>query len=431
MKKQLLSILLAFTFYSVEAQESKSYQFTLEDCLHFAFANSYERQSMELSTESQQVTYEQSKLQAVPNLSASFGENLSFHSDGWSVQGNVSVGSSATLFQGGNIRRTIEQNRLNVERSEAQVERYDNQLTTQILQSFLTILGNQEMLKYQLEVMNTSREQLKQGEARYKAGSILESDYLMLEAQYYSDSNNVVDSRINIENNILDLKILLSMEPTDVLEIVVPDTENLDELFTSLPTETEAINQAMDYLPDLKMSDFDIQIAQNSVGMAKGNYLPSIGASANVGMGLLPISGNGMSQWYSNPSGSVGVSVSVPIYSRGQLRSNLKKSEISLQQAELDYQQSQLTVRQTVAQAYRDVVSAYNAYKVSGIKEEAYRKNFASYNLQYQFGTITTVELLQQQNNYLNALNSYIQNKYSLLMKRKVLDVYTGKSITL
>lgn len=431
MKKQMLSILLAFTFYSVEAQESKSYQFTLEDCLHFAFANSYERQSMELSTESQQVTYEQSKLQAVPNLSASFGENLSIHSDGWSVQGNVSVGSSATLFQGGNIRRTIEQNRLNVERSEAQVERYDNQLTTQILQSFLTILGNQEMLKYQLEVMNTSREQLKQGEARYKAGSILESDYLMLEAQYYSDSNNVVDSRINIENNILDLKILLSMEPTDVLEIVVPDTENLDELFTSLPTETEAINQAMDYLPDLKMSDFDIQIAQNSVGMAKGNYLPSIGASANVGMGLLPISGNGMSQWYSNPSGSVGVSVSVPIYSRAQLRSNLKKSEISLQQAELDYQQSQLTVRQTVAQAYRDVVSAYNAYKVSGIKEEAYRKNFASYNLQYQFGTITTVELLQQQNNYLNALNSYIQNKYSLLMKRKVLDVYTGKSITL
>ncbi len=431
MKKQLFFILLVFMGFSVSAQESKSYQFSLEDCLRFAFANSYERQTMELSTESQQVTYEQSKLQAVPNLSASVGENLSLRADGWSAQGNLSVGSSATIYQGGNVRRTIEQNRLNVERSEAQVERYDNQLTTQILQSFLTILGNQEMLNYQLEVMNTSREQLKQGEARYKAGSILESDYLMLEAQYFSDSNNVVDSRINIENNILDLKILLSMEPTDELEIVVPDTDNLDELFTSLPSENEAIDQAMDYLPDLKMSDFDIQIAQNSVGMAKGNYLPSIGASANVGMGLFPIGESGMSQWYSSPSGSVGLSMSVPIYSRGQLRSNLKKSEISLQQAELDYQQAQLTVRQTVVQAYRDVVSAYNAYKVSGVKEEAYRKNFAAYNLQYQFGTITTVELLQQQNNYLNALNSYIQNKYSLLMKRKVLDVYTGKSVTL
>ena len=431
MKKQSLFILLTFIFFSAGAQESKSYQFSLEDCLRFAFANSYERQSMELSTESQQVSYEQSKLQSLPSVNASLGENMSINANGWSSSANLGLGSSATIYQGGNVRRTIEQNRLNLERAEAQIERYDNQLTTQILQSFLTILGNQEMLKYQLEVLNTSREQLKQGRARYNLGSILESDMLLLEAQYFSDSNNVVDSRINIDNNLLSLKILLSMEPTDELGIIIPDTENLDVLYTSLPAETDAISQAMDYMPDLKMSDYDIQIAQNSVGMAKGNFLPSVGASANVGMGLLPISSNGMSQWYNTPSGSVGVSVSVPVYSRGQLRSNLKKSEISLQQAELTYQQSQLTVRQTVAQAYRDVVSAYNAYKVSEVREEAYRKNFAAYNLQYQFGTITTVELLQQQNNYLNVLQSFIQNKYSLLMKRKMLDVYTGKSVTL
>jgi outer membrane protein TolC len=77
------------------------------------------------------------------------------------------------------------------------------------------------------------------------------------------------------------------------------------------------------------------------------------------------------------------------------------------------------------------VVSAFNAYKVSQLKEEAYGKSFNAYNTQYQHGVITTVELLQQQNNYLNALNSYIQNKYSLLMKRKILDIYMGKKIEL
>ena len=65
------------------------------------------------------------------------------------------------------------------------------------------------------------------------------------------------------------------------------------------------------------------------------------------------------------------------------------------------------------------------------MKENAYSKSFDAYNVKYQYGSITTVELLQQQNNYLNALNSYIQNKYSLVMKRKVLDVYMGKQITL
>lgn len=416
---------------SVAAQEQKFYQFTLEDCLRYAFANSNERKSMELTGQSLETTYQQSKQQRLPNLSATVGENFSNSENGWSVSGNVGVGSSVTIYQGGNINNTIEQNRLNLERNEVQLERYDNQLVTQILQSFLTILGNQELLNYQLEVLNTSREQMKQGQARYDVGSILESDKLLLEAQYYSDSNNVVDTRIKIENNLLDLKVLLSMNPTDELSIISPDTDNLDNLKETLPTEEEAISLAMEYMPDLRMSDYDIRLAEKSVDLARGNYFPSISANANVGMGVLSFDGNGNNKLYNTPTESVGISMNIPIYSRGQTKANVKKSRIALEQAQLDYEQTQLEVRQTVVQAYRDVVSAFNAYKVSQMREEAYSKSFTAYNIQYQYGTITTVELLQQQNNYLNVLNTYIQNKYTLVMKRKILDVYMGKQISL
>ena len=225
----------------------------------------------------------------------------------------------------------------------------------------------------------------------------------------------MVDTRINIENNLLDLKVLLSMNPTDELSIVTPDTENLDQLKESLPTEEEAIQQAMDYMPDLRMSDYDIRIAEKSLAMAKGNYLPSVSANANVGMGVLSFDHTGMKKWYSTPTESAGISVNIPIYSRGSTKANVKKSQISLEQA----------------QAYRNVVSAYNAFKVSEVREKAYSKSFEAYNLQYRYGNITTVDLLQQQNNYLNALNNYIQNKYSLLMKRKILDVYMGKKVEL
>ena len=399
--------------------------------MRFAVANSYERKSMELTGKSLETTYEQSKQQRLPSVSASVGQNISNNENGWSTSGSVGVGSSVTIYQGGNINNTIEQNRLNMERNEVQLERYDNQLATQILQSFLTILGNQELLNYQLEVLNTSREQVKQGRTRYKVGSILESDLLLLEAQYYSDSNNVVDTRINIENNLLDMKVLLSMNPTDDLEIVSPDTDNLDDLKESLPTEEEAISLAMEHMPDLRMSDYDIRLAEKSVDMARGNYFPSISANANLGMGVLSYDSEGNQRWYGTPTESAGISMSIPIYSRGQTKANVKKSRIALEQAQLDYEQSQLEVRQTVVQAYRNVVSAFNAYKVSQVKEEAYGKSFNAYNIQYQYGSITTVELLQQQNNYLNALNSYIQNKYSLVMKRKILDIYMGKKIEL
>ena len=430
-KKVLVSFIMVFLLLTAMAQESHSYRFTLDDCLRFAQANSYDRKSMELTGQSLETTYEQSKQQRLPSVSASVGQNISNNENGWSTSGNVGVGSSVTIYQGGNINNTIEQNRLNMERNEVQMERYDNQLATQILQSFLTILGNQELLKYQQEVLNTSREQMKQGLSRYKVGSILESDKLLLEAQYYSDSNNVVDTRIKIGNNLLDLKVLLSMNPTDELEIVSPDTDDLDNLMTTLPTEEEAIDLAMDYLPELRMGDYDIKLAEKSVDMAKGNYFPSISANANLGMGILSYDSNGNSKWYGKPTESAGISMSVPIYSRGQTKANVKKSRIALEQAQLEYEQTKLTVCQTVVQVYRDVVSAFNSYKVSQLREEAYSKSFNAYNTQYQYGVITTVELLQQQNNYLNALNSYIQDKYSLLMKRKILDVYMGRRIEL
>ena len=375
--------------------------------------------------------WKQSKQQRLPNVSASVGQNFSNNENGWSTSGNVGVGSSVTIYQGGNINNTIEQNRLNMERNAVQLERYDNQLTAQILQSFVTILGNQDLLNYQQEVLNTSRAQLNQGRVRHKLGAILESDFLLLEAQYYSDSNNVVDTRINIENNLMDLKVLLSMNPTDDLEIIAPNTEDLDDLKASLPTEEEAINLAMDYMPDLRIGDYDIRLAEKSVDMARGNYFPSITANANVGMGVLSFDEDGNKKWYGTPTESAGVSMSIPIYSRGQTKANVKKSRIALEQAQLDYEQSRLNVRQTVVQAYRNVLSTYNAYKVSQVKENAYSKSFNAYNIQYQYGTITTVELLQQQNNYLNALNSYIQNKYSLVMQRKILDIYMGKKIEL
>ena len=431
MKKMLLFTLSLLLSCSMIAQESHSYRFTLEDCIRYAFANSYERKSMELTGKSLEATYEQSKMQRLPNLSASAGQNISNNANGWSTSGNIGLGSSVTIYQGGQLNNTIEQNRLNLERNTVQMERYDNQTTTQILQSFLTILGNQELLNYQLEVLKTSSEQLRQGRIKYQVGTILESDLLLLEAQYYSDSNNVVDSRINIDNNLLDLKVLLSMNPTDNLDIVTPDTENLDGLRDNLPSEEEAIQLAMETMPDLRISDYNIKIAEKSVDMAKGNYLPSISANANVGMGVLSFDGNGVKQWYSTPSESAGISVNIPIFSRGATKANVKKSQISLEQAQLDYEQTQLSVRQAVSQAYRNVISAYNAYKVSEVRENAYSKSFDAYNIQYQFGKITTVELLQQQNNYLNVLNTYIQNKYSLLMKRKILDVYMGKRVSL
>ena len=408
----------------------KNYQFSLEDCLRFAFANSYERKNMELSSESQQVSYEQSKQSKLPSVNASASENYTHNSNGGSVTGNVGIGAQVVIYQGGNINNTIEQNRLNVERSEMQLQQYDNQLSVQILQTFLTAISNNELLEYQEEILNSSRAQMEQGRERYKVGSILESDMLLLEAQYISDSSNVIETRINRDNSILSLKVLLSMDPLDNLQIIQPSTESLKDLASTMPTEEVAIDMALEAYPSLKLSEYDILLAENNISMAESGYKPSLTASASIGTGHIDFDNFGQ-QLSDRFNQSAGLTLSIPIYSRGQNKANVKKSKIALEQARLEHEQTQLDVRQTVSLAYRNVVSAYNTFKASELKENAYSKSFEAYEVQFQYGRITAVELLQQQNNYLNALNTYIRNKYTLVLQRKILDVYMGIEITL
>ena len=46
------------------------------------------------------------------------------------------------------------------------------------------------------------------------------------------------------------------------------------------------------------------------------------------------------------------------------------------------------------------------------------------YNMKFKYGTVTSVDLLQQQNNYINYLTDFVRSKYSFILERKILDVY-------
>ena len=257
--------------------------------------------------------------------------------------------------------------------------------------------------------------------------SILESDYLLLAAQYASDTNNIVDTQMEIENNLINLKVLLSMDPMQELEIVSPDTAIINTL-SSFPSLEESVEQSLAYSPNLKISNYDIDIARQSLRIAKSNYYPTVNLSAGVNTGHHNYDNIGQ-QFADQLSEQIGISVNIPIYNRGSSKLRVKQSEIALEQTQLSHEQNVLAERQTIVQEYQNMISSYNKYNVSKQTKDAYLKSFEAYNVQFQYGSITAVELLQQQNSYLNALNNYIQNKYSFILQRKILDVYMGLGI--
>ena len=430
---------LLLTVGVVHAQDNTSEKksFTLEECLQYAENNNFSLQSAGINVSTSELSLKQAKLNIAPSVSASATQNVSFgnyeKSVGWG--GSYGVSAGMTLFNGLSNYNKIKQSKLDVEQSELKLESNRNSIRISVIQTFLAIMMNEDMLSYQEQVLVASREQMEQGDQKLSVGQILESDAKILHAQYTSDLYNIENTKNNIRANYLKLKSLLSINPFQEITIVRPDSATLFKSL-ELPAQQELLERSMAYLPELKISENEITSAEYDVKIQKSAFYPTLSASAGINTGYngsnltSPNTSWGTQLWHGLGE-NIGLSLNIPIYQRGTVRNNVKQAEYRAQQVELDYKETQYEIGQELQQNYLDVMSAQNDFIAAEAKVQAYSDNYKTYAMKFKYGSVTAVDLIQQQTNFLNELNNYMQAKYSYVLKRKILDVYMGIPVTL
>ena len=416
-------VLTLMAWNSAVAQDTV--RMSLEECLRYAYEHNLTVQTAELNKESAKASVSNAKWNFAPSMSASAGENMNIQSGGTSFNTSAGVNANMTLFSGLANLRTLQQSKLSLRQSELKVKQSQNSIAGQIIQAYMTILMNEERLSYQQEVLKTSEEQLNEGEVKYKVGKLLESDYLLLEANYQSALGSIEITRLTIDNNRLELRNLLCLENGQTVDV----TEMGDGEAMQLLSMDEVIRQAEANMPDLEISRMNVDMAKYNVKIAKSAYSPTLGLNggANYYMGgaqLDQTSGTMVNG--GNFSGTVGLNLNIPIL-RGNTITQVKQSKINLRQAEIQNQQTAHDLRKAIESQYIATAQAGNQYRTSQKMKEAYQANYNVYRLKYENGAVTTVDMLTQQDRFLSALNDYLQNKYTYLMDLKVLDVYMGK----
>ncbi len=440
MKKTLtISLVLLLAVFQTIAQSQNAsvpQTLSLEECIRYAEEHNYSLQSAGLNVNSSEISLKQAKENIAPSVSASVSQGLGTNhyqkSVGWN--GNYGVSAGMTLFKGLSNYNSIQQSKLQVEQSQLQLEQNKNSIKISLIQAFLNIMMNEDMLEYQQKVLTSSQEQMEQGEQLFRVGKILESEYKMLQAQYTSDLYNIENTKINIQNNYLTLKNLLAIDPAAEIQIVRPDSATL---FKSLeiPTLQELMTRAKSYLPELKIKENAITDAQYDIKIQKSNFYPSLSLSAGISTGynnsnLADNLGWGTQLWHGLGE-NIGLNLSIPIYQRSQVRHNVQQAQLRAQQAELSQKETEYQIGRELQQYYLDVLSAQNNYLVAEAQKDAYEANYNAYSFKFRYGSVTAVDLIQQQTNYLNQLNKYMQTKYSFVLQRKILDVLMGLPVRL
>ena len=423
---------------NITAQESsdKKY-FTLEECLQYAESNNFSLQSANINISSSELNLKQAKENIAPTVSASASQSFNFgnyeKSVGWG--GNYGINAGMTLFNGLSNANKIKQSKLNVEQSQLQLESSKNNIRVSIIQAFLAIMMNEDMLEYQQQVLIASKEQMDQGKQQLDVGQILESDYKMLQAQYTSDLYNIENTKHNIQSNYLTLKNLLSIDPAKEIVISRPDSTTLFKNL-ELPALQELIDRSTNYLPELKMSENEIASAEYDVKIQKAGFYPTLSANAGISTGYngsnltSPNTGWGTQLWHGLGE-NIGLSLNIPIYQHSTVRNNVKQAQYRAEQIELENKETLYKVHRDLQQSYLDVATAQNEFIAAEGKKDAYLANYKTYKLRFQYGSVTAVDLIQQQTNFLNQLHQFMQAKYSYVLKRKILDVYMGLPVTL
>ncbi len=423
-------------------------QWTLDSCINYAMERNISLQQSRLSVESADVDIYAAKGQLFPNLSFSTSQSLinrpyqesSATISGseilttnakTSYTGNYGLNASWTVYEGGINRKTVKQNEINSQISRLDAENVANSIEESIVQNYMQILYAIESVRVNENTLQTSVAQRDRGKELFAVGSISKVDLAQLEAQVSQDNYQLVSSQSQLATYRLQLKQLLEIEGDYEMDLYIPEID--DEVVLSLVMDKQAVYlSALDSRPEIAAGKLSMDASELGIRIAKGGYIPRI--SLNAGITTNHTSGTDFTfteQLKRGWSNTLGLTISVPITSNRQNKSAVQRAKIQYRNSELDLAQQEKDLYQKIEGFWLDAISYQQQYIAAKDNTASAETSFELVTEQFNNGQVSTIDLLQEKNNYLSAQQQLLQTKYMAVLSRILLRFYAGESLSI
>jgi outer membrane protein len=141
---------------------------------------------------------------------------------------------------------------------------------------------------------------------------------------------------------------------------------------------------------------------------------------------------NGWGNQLSNNFGqSFGFQLSIPIFNANQSKIAYQQAKLSARSAGLQEENSQRKLKQDIYAAYTNAVVAFNKLNATQKAVVSAEKTFQFASKRYELGLLGTIELLNNQNNFLKAKVNFKAAQYEYVFRIKLLEFYKGEALSL
>jgi outer membrane protein len=225
---------------------------------------------------------------------------------------------------------------------------------------------------------------------------------------------------------------LMELPVDGTFEISSPNLNNLlgD---SAQPDAQEIYNLALGIKPQIKNAELNKESARLGVEIAKADGLPSLSMNAGLSTSYSSLSKDVAfsTQLREKVSPAVGLSLSIPIFQKRQIRTNIASADLSVSDAELTEINTRNELRKSIEQACADVTSAQSQYAASMEQNQSAKESFDVATEKYVQSLINSVDYLIQKTNLITSESKLLQSKYNLIFSYKVVDFYKGIPLAL
>ncbi|HMJ47923.1 MAG TPA: TolC family protein [Ferruginibacter sp.] len=477
LKKTTLTFILFCGVHTITIAQEK---WNLRTIVEYAMAHNINVKMSEVQAKVSAVNLKQSRLSQIPNAnfsgstSLNSGSNQDPTSFGRITQTYLSAGlqlqTSAEIFNFFSKRNTIAANEWELQAAKANVDKLKNDIALTAANAYLQVLLAKEQ-------ENITQVQLQQTAAQYSntkklvdAGALPALNALQLEAQMALDSVNYISAKGGVIQNILTLKSYMNIDAAAPFEVETPpvDLIPLDPIAELQPSDVYTL--AIANQPLQRANEFRLKAAQKDIAAARGAMYPTLSAFGSLGSGYnnqakeilsvtpLPaaafgnVNVNGISynvfpnqtfynynygktgftsQLSDNFRQSIGLSLSVPIFNGGSLKSNYERSKLNFNSLELQKELDNQQLKQDIYQAYNAALIALEKFNASEKSVRANEQTYLFAQKRFDVGMLSTFDLITTQNNLLRAKLEYTINRFDYVFKMKVLEFYKGQGLKL
>ncbi len=293
----------------------------------------------------------------------------------------------------------------------------EQDLIIRVASAYFSILSAEDTLEAEQAARQSIEKQLDQAQKRFEVGLIAITDVQEAQAAYDQSIANEIIAKRSLATAKESLRSITDSypgklkKPGNDLPLIMPDPQ----------IENDWVDTSLEQNLNLMSAEVGVEIAKSEIKIQRSGHLPSIGIQAarrdtdndsfrsDNGGALNPADSENINE-------GIGIQMTLPLYSGGQVRSRVKQAVARHRASKEKLERVARETRKVARDSYLGVISGIATVKALQQSVMSSATALQATEAGYEVGTRTTVDVLDARRRLFTAQKNLAISKYDYIL---------------